>query len=111
MIMYTVKMGIDIENRELADEIQNELKNECRVEVLNSRGLLGSSEVIVAIVAATPGIVTTIANIIQNYIKHNDGKSFTIENSKGKRSYTGYSIEEIKELEEFIKEDGREVDE
>lgn len=109
--MYTLKISIDIENRELADKIQHELKNECRVDVLNSRGLFSSSEVIVAIVAATPGIVTTIANIIQNYIKHNDGKSVTIENSKGKRSYTGYSIEEIKEIEEFIMEDGEEVDE
>ena len=108
--MYTVKMSIDTENRELADKIQDELKNECRVEVLNSRGLFSSSEVIVAIVAATPGIVTTIANIIQNYIKHNDGKVVTIENSKGKRSYTGYSIEEIKELERFIMEGGKEVD-
>lgn len=109
--MYTLKISIDIENRELADKIQHELKNKCRVDVLNSRGLFSSSEVIVAIIAATPGIVTTIANIIQNYIKHNDGKSVTIENSKGKRSYTGYSIEEIKEIEEFIMEDGEEVDE
>lgn len=109
--MYTVKISIDTENRGLADKIQDELKNECRVEVLNSRGLFSSSEVIVAIVAATPGIVTTIANIIQNYIKHNDGKAVTIENSKGKRSYTGYSIEEIKELERFIMEDGKEVNE
>ncbi|MDE6052835.1 MAG: hypothetical protein K2G55_03545 [Lachnospiraceae bacterium] len=109
--MYTVKISIDTENRELANKIQNELKNECRVEVLDSRGLFSSSEVIVAIVAATPGIVATIANIIQNYIKHNDGKAVTIQNSKGKRSYTGYSIEEIKELEKFIMEGGREVDE
>ena len=109
--MYTVKISIDTENRELADKIQNELKNECRVEVLDSRGLFSSSEVIVSIVAATPGIVATIANIIQNYIKHNDGKAVTIQNSKGKRSYTGYSIEEIKELEKFIMEGGREVDE
>lgn len=109
--MYTVKISIDTENRELADKIQNELKDECRIEVLNSRGLFSSSEIIVAIVAATPGIVTTIASIIQNYIKQNDGKSVTIENNKGKRSYTGYSIEEIKELEEFIMEGGREVDE
>ena len=107
--MYTVKMGIDAENRELADKVQSELKDECRVEVLSSRGLFGSSEIIVAIVAATPGIVATIANVIQNYIKHNDGKSVTIENSKGKRSYIGYSIEEIKELEKFIMEDGKEV--
>lgn len=109
--MYTVKINIDTENRELADKIQDELKNVCRVEVLNSRGLFSSSEIIVAIVAATPGIVTTIASIIQNYIKHNDGKAVTIENSKGKRSYTGYSIEEIKELERFIMEGGKEVDE
>lgn len=107
--MYTVKIGINSENRELAEKIQNELKSECRVEVLNSRGLFGSSEIIVAIVAATPGIVTTIAGIIQNYIKYNDGKSVTIENSKGKRSYTGYSTEEVKELEEFIMQDGKEV--
>ena len=109
--MYTVKIRIDAENRGLAEKIQNELKNECRVDILNSRGLFGSSEIIVAIVAATPGIVTTMATIIQNYIKHNDGKSVTIENSKGKRSYTGYSIEEIKELEKFILEDGRDVSE
>lgn len=109
--MYTVTIGTDIENHKLANIIQEELKLECRVEVLNSRGLFGSSEVIVAIVAASPGIVTTIATIIQNYIKHNDGKAVTIENGKGKRSYTGYSIEEIKELEEFIMEGGKEVNE
>lgn len=109
--MYTLKISIDTGNRKLAERIQEELENECRVELLDSRGLFSSSEVIVAIVAATPGIVTTIANIIQNYVKHNDGKAVTIENSKGKRSYTGYSIEEIKELENFIMGDGKEVDE
>lgn len=109
--MYALKISIDTGNRKLAERIEDELKSECRVELLDSRGLFSSSEVIVAIVAATPGIVTTIANIIQNYIKHNDGKAVTIENSKGKRSYTGYSVEEIKELENFIMEDGKEVGE
>jgi len=109
--MYTLKIKIDTGNRKLAEKIQDELRNECRVEVLDSRGLFSSSEVIVAIVAATPGIVATIAGIIQNYVKHNEGKDVTIENSKGKRSYTGYSVEEIKELEDFLMEDGKEVDE
>lgn len=109
--MYTLKISIDTGNRKLAERIQEELENECRVELLDSRGLFSSSEVIVAIVAATPGIVTTIANIIQNYVKHNDGKAVTIENSRGKRSYTGCSVEEIKELENFIMEDGKEVGE
>lgn len=109
--MYTVKICINIENRELATIIQNELKNECKIEILESRGLFGSSEIIVAIIAAAPEIVTTIASVIQNYIKHNDGKSVTIENGKGKRSYVGYSVVEIKELEEFIKEGGKEIDE
>lgn len=109
--MYALKISIDAENRKLAVKIQDELRNECRVEVLDSRGLFTSSEVIVAIVAATPGIVATIAGIIQNYVKHNEGKTVTIENRKGKRSYTGYSVEEIKELEDFILEDGEEVDE
>lgn len=109
--MYAVKISIDTENRELAEIIQDKLKNECRVEVLDSRGLFSSSEIIVAIVAATSGIVATIANIIQNYVKHNDGKTVTIENGKGKRSYSGYSLEEIKELEKFIMDAGKEVNE
>lgn len=109
--MYAVKISIDPENRELAEKMRDELKNECRVEVLDSRGLFSSSEIIVAIVASASGIVTTIANIIQNYVKRNDGKTVTIKNSKGKRSYSGYSIEEIKELEEFIMSAGKEVNE
>ena len=109
--MYALKLGIDTANSELANKIQDELKDNCRVEIWNSRGLFSSSEVIVAIVAATPGIAATIAGIIQHYMKHNEGKAVTIENSKGKRSYTGYSIEEIKDLEEFLKEDGNEVSE
>lgn len=109
--MYALKICIDAGNRKLAEKIQDELGNECRVEVLDSGGLFSSSEVIVAIVAATPGIVATMAGIIQNYVKHNEGKTVTIENSKGKRSYTGYSVDEIKELEDFIMEDGEEVEE
>ncbi len=109
--MYSVKLSIDNENRELADKIQRELTGECLVEIFNSRGLFSSSEIIVAIIAATPGIVATIASMIQNYTKHNEGKVVTIENSKGKRSYTGYTIDEIKDLEDFIMADGKEVNE
>lgn len=109
--MSSVKLSIDNENRELAEKIQKELKGECLVEIFNSRGLFSSSEIIVAIVAATPGIVATIATIIQNYTKHNEGKAVTIENSEGKRSYTGYSIDEIKDLENFIMADGKEINE
>lgn len=107
--MYTVKMGLKVENRDLADEIKKELKGHCRVEVLNSKGVLGTEGITIAVVAAAPGIVTTIANCIQNYIKHNDGKAVTIENNSGKRTYTGFSVEEIKDLESFIMKDGIEV--
>lgn len=109
--MYAVKMKLDVENRELADKIKEELSEKCRVSVLNSTNLFGGEEVVIAIVAATPGIITTIANIIQKYLIHNDGKSVTIENIQGKRTYTGYSVKEIKDLEEFIMKDAKEINE
>lgn len=110
--MFAVKMKFKEENKDLVSTIKEQLDSKCSISILDSHKLSGSSsEIIIAIVAATPGIVTTIATTIQNYLKNNDGKTVTIENESGKRSYTGYSVEQIKELEEFLLKDKIEADE
>lgn len=103
--MFVIKVNFDVDNREVVDLIKTEIENKCQVNVLDSKGLFGSEAIVLAIIAATPGIITTIATVVQTYLKHNEGKSVTIENSKGKRTYTGYSMEEIKEFERFLNED------
>ncbi len=109
--MYSVKMRLDVDNKELADKIKEEMSGKCRISVLNSTNLFGGEEVVIAIIAATPGIITTIASIIQKYMMQNEGKSVMIENDFGKRTYTGYSVKEIKDLEEFIMKDAKEINE
>ena len=76
--MYAVKMKLDVDNRELADKIKEELNEKCRISVLNSTNLFGSEGIVIAIVAAAPGIITTMANVIQKYLTQNDGKSVKI---------------------------------
>lgn len=107
--MIALKITIDAENKALAELIQERLQEECTVNVFDSKGLLASEAVVIAIIAAMPGITQTIAAVVQDYLKRNKEKSVTFENEKGKRTYTGYSLSEIKELESYLREDVKEI--
>ncbi len=107
--MYIAKFNIEPNDVELADYIKTQLGQECEVNVVNSRGIFGSEDIIISIISNAAGIAGVVAVIISNFLNCNKGKTVTIENSKGKRSYTGYSIKEIKELEDFIAVDVQEI--
>ena len=59
--MYVLKFTLTDTNEDLAVELKKQLSNDCDINIVKSVGLLGSTEIIVAIVAAAPGIITTIA--------------------------------------------------
>ena len=103
--MYKFKIEIDGDSKELAGDLKRELGESCTISVFDSKGLLGSEAVVIAIIAAAPGIITTIATVVQAYLKRNNDKSVSFENSNGKRTYSGYTLKEIKELEAFLTSD------
>lgn len=61
--MYVLKFALTDTNEDLAVELKKQLSNDCDINIVKSVGLLGSTEIIVAIVAAAPGIITTIARV------------------------------------------------
>ena len=63
--MYVLKFALTDTNEDLAVELKKQLSNDCDINIVKSVGLLGSTEIIVAIVAAAPGIITTIASVIR----------------------------------------------
>ena len=63
--MYILKFALANTNEDLAVELKKQLSNACDINIVKSVGLLGSTEIIVAIVAAAPGIITTIASVIR----------------------------------------------
>lgn len=99
--MYTLKFSLKTEDEELALELKK-IEPDCQVSIIKSTGLVGISEIIIAIIAATPSIITIVANIIKDYRQKNIGKTFTIKIENEEHTYTGYSIEEIKEIEELF---------
>lgn len=107
--MYIVKFSVSTKEHELIDFIRTEMEDDYEINAINSRGLLGTEDVDIAIVGQATGVCSAIAYTIDRFIKRNKGKSVTIENSKGKRTYNGYSVEEIKEIESFIAEDMKEI--
>ena len=62
--MYVLKFTLTDTNEDLAVELKKQLSNDCDINIVKSVGLLGSTEIIVAIVAAAPGIITTIARVM-----------------------------------------------
>ena len=54
--MYVLKFALTDTNEDLSVELKKQLSNDCDINIVKSVGLLGSTEIIVAIVAAAPGI-------------------------------------------------------
>ena len=79
------------------EPLSAELKSisENSVQVISSIGLFGNTEIIVAVIAATPLILTQISGVIKTYMERNKFKSFTLKINDEEMSFTGYSIEEI----------------
>ena len=107
--MYIAKFSVDTSEVDLIDYIKAQASHDYKINIINSKGLLGTEAVVIAIVGEVASIASVIATILGNFIKRNEGKSVTIENSRGKRTYNGYSVEEIKEMESFIAEDVKEI--
>lgn len=107
--MYVMKICLDKKNEDLLERIKCELQSDCRAKILNSDDSPNSIDQLVTIAAASKVIVKVIANIIYDYIKYNHGEIVTFINSNGKRSFTGYSHNEVKDLENYIMEDLKEV--
>lgn len=109
LFMYIVKFSVASSDGELIDYIKTQMGQDFNINVINSKGLLGTEAVDIAIIGEIAAIASVIANTISSFLKRNKGKSVTIENSKGKRIYSGFSVEEIKELESMIAEDVKEI--
>lgn len=107
--MYVLKFALTDTNEDLSVELKKQLSNDCDINIVKSVGLLGSTEIIVAIVAAAPGIITTIASVIKNYFERNSNKSLTIKIGSEEHTYKGYSMNEIKEIEELFSTSGRDL--
>ncbi len=108
--MYIVKFSVASDEVELIDYIKTQMGQDFDINVINTKGLLGTEAVDIAIIGEIAAIASVIANTIISYLKRNKGKSVTIKNSKGKRTYSGFSVEEIKELESMIAEDVKEIE-
>ena len=105
--MYVLKFALTDTNEDLSVELKKQLSNDCDINIVKSVGLLGSTEIIVAIVAAAPGIITTIASVIKNYLERNSDKSLTIKIGNEEHTYKGYTMNEIKQIEELFSKSGR----
>ena len=107
--MYIAKFSISTKESDFIDFIRTDMGSNFQIKIINSKGLLGTEGVDIAVVGQVTGIASAIAYTIGKFLQRNNDKSVTIENSKGKRTYSGYSVEEIKELESFIAEDVKEI--
>lgn len=91
--MYSLKLDFSSCEEQLVKELQA-ISND-QISVLKSDGLFGNTEIIVAIIAATPVILTQVAKVIQTYLEKNKSKSFTLKINEEEMSFTGYTTEEI----------------
>ena len=96
--MYKLKFELQAKDEQLATDLQFAL-NDNEIQVIKSAGLFGTTEIIVAIIAATPVVLTQIASVIKSYIEKNQSKSFTLKRNGEETTFTGgYSTEEIKQI-------------
>ncbi len=91
--MYNLKISLKMDDEPLSAELKSISENS--VQVISSIGLFGNTEIIVAVIAATPLILTQISGVIKTYMERNKFKSFTLKINDEEMSFTGYSIEEI----------------
>lgn len=78
-------------------------------KILNTDDSPNSIDSPVTIAATSKVIVKVITNVIYDYIKYNHGEVVTFINSNGKRSFMGYPHNEIKDLENYIMEDLKDI--
>ena len=95
--MYKLKLDLHFNDEQLASDLQAAL-HENEVKVVKSIGLLGTTEIIVAIIAATPVVITQIASVIKSYIDRNKSKSFTLKINEEEKTFTGYTTDEIEKV-------------
>ena len=86
IFMYSLKLDFSSCEEQLVKELQA-ISND-RISVLKSDGLFGNTEIIVAIIAATPVILTQVAKVIQTYLEKNKSKSFTLKINGEEMSFT-----------------------
>lgn len=91
--MYNLKLDFLSCDEQLSTELQT-ISND-KIKVLKSDGLFGNTEIIVAIIAATPVILTQVAGVLKTYLDRDKSKSFTLKINGEEMSFTGYTIEEI----------------
>lgn len=91
--MYSLKLDFLSCDEQLATELQTISNDE--IKVLKSDGLFGNTEIIVAIIAATPVILTQVAGVIKIYLERDKSKSFTLKINGEEMSFTGYTTQEI----------------
>lgn len=91
--MVSLKFTLSANDKSLASEIKELSKDS--IKLINSKGLFGSEEITIAVIAATPGIIAQIASLIKNHIDRNNSKSFSIKIGDKEMSFSGYSIKEI----------------
>jgi len=91
--MYSLKLDLSSCDEQLATKLQT-ISND-KIKMLKSNGLFGNTEIIVAIIAATPVILTQVAGVIKTYLERDKSKSFTLKINGEEMSFTGYTTEEI----------------
>lgn len=94
--MYNLKLNLSSKDKQLAEDIKTTSTDTIRV--IESVGLFGNTEITVAIIAATPVILTQVASVIKTYIERNKQKSFSLKINDNEVSFTGYGIDEIDEI-------------
>jgi hypothetical protein len=97
VMYYNFNFGISNTDIQLAKELEGVL-DEQNIKVVESRGFLGNTEIIVAIIAATPIILTQIASIIKKYMDRNKSKSLKLKIGDQEVSFSGYSLDEVEEV-------------
>ena len=107
--MYIAKFSVGTNESDFIDFIKTDMEHDFEINILNSKGLLGTEGIDIAVIGQIAGVASAIAYTIGKFLNRNKGKSVTIENSKGKRTYSGFSAKEVKDMESFIAEDVKEI--
>lgn len=94
--MNNLKLNFSSNDRQLANNIK--IISDDSIRIIESVGLFGNTEITVAIIAATPVILTQVASVIKTYIEKNMQKSFSFKINDNEVSLTGYSLDEINEI-------------
>jgi hypothetical protein len=95
--MYNLKFELDATDIQLSEELKNAL-DEKNIKVIKSAGFLGNTDIVVALIGATPLVITQVAKIIKTYIERNKSKSFKIKIGEKEMSFSGLSMKEMEDV-------------